>query len=196
MRPGMLVTLAGSWLVLSVMTQPLAGAGRQAYTQTSVSTSKPPEVIAEGRWQSTVTDAWTSAQAQAHLKIIEHFRQEGLAFERVPPIEELRPVLAKYWKATPEDKNFPDDVGMMHRIVLTVPVTPEIRAYMVQQDRLQRSQERMLFLGKALFVVVMMLAGVSGYLYLDEWTKGYAGWLWAGPILVIEVLALLACLLL
>jgi hypothetical protein len=191
----MLVTLAGSWLVLSVMTQPLAGAARQASAQTAPA-DKVPILKVEGRWQSTVTDAWSSAHAQAHLKIIEHFRQEGLALERVPPMDELRPVLAKYWKYTPEDKNFPDDVGLMHRIVLTVPVTPEIRDYMVEQDRLQRSQERMLFLGKALFVVVMMLAGVSGYLYLDEWTKGYAGWLWAGPILVIEVLVLIACLVL
>jgi hypothetical protein len=192
----MLVTLAGSWLVLSVMTQPLAGAARQANAQTAAPTGKLPEVTAEGRWQSTVQDAWTSAQAQAHLKIIEHFRHEGLAFERVPPMDELRPVLAKYWKVTPEDKNFPDDVGLMHRIVLKVPVTPEIRAYMQQQDRLQRSQDRMLFLGKVLFAVVMMLAGVSGYLYLDEWTKGYAGWLWAGPIIVIVVLVLTVCLVL
>ena len=69
MRPGMLVTLAGSWLVLSVMTQPLAGAARQASAQTAPA-DKVPILKVEGRWQSTVTDAWSSDQrvAQENLQ--------------------------------------------------------------------------------------------------------------------------------
>lgn len=194
MRPGMLLTLTASWLVLSVMTQPLAGAARQVSAQSAA--DRVPVLKVEGRWQSTVPDAWSSAHAQAHQAIVEHFRQEGLLVEHVPPMDELRPFLAKSWKPNREEKNFPEDVGLMHRIVLDIPVTSEIRAYVLQQDRLQRSEDRMVLLGKVLFFVVMMLGGVSSYLYLDEWTKGYAGWLWAGPIIVVEILVLIACLVL
>src|SRR5262249_15068913 len=123
----------------------------------------------EGRWQSTTQDAWLSAENQAQLALVDHFRQQGLSLERNPTSQELRPVLARSWKYLQEDKQF-DDVGMMHRIVLDIPVTPEVESFLVKQDRLQRSHERMIGLGKILAIFVVMLGGVAGYLYVDEWT--------------------------
>src|SRR5262249_19209282 len=152
MRPGMLLTLTGSWLVLSVMTQPLAGAARPVSAQTSSPNDKVAVVTVEGQWQSTVVDARLSAQAQVRDKVVEHLRGEGLVFERVPSMDELRPVLAKTWKEKLDNRNFPDNVGLMHHVTLEVPVTPELRSFVVHQNQLLRSQERMLLLGKVLFV--------------------------------------------
>jgi hypothetical protein len=169
MRPGMLLTLAGSWLVLTVMTQPLGAAKPTGMIVQPA--GKAPELTVEGRWQATLQDAQLSAETQAYGELRDYFQQRGV--EDVPPMSELRPLLTRYWKLEPEDKDFPDGVGRMHRFVLTIPVTPDLESFVVKQGRVLRAQERMLWLGKILAGLVLVLTVVAGYLYFDEWTKGY-----------------------
>jgi len=171
----MLLTLTLSWLALTVGTAPLAARTTRisATSGQSGKVNEVPVLKVEGRWQSTETDAWLSAEAQAQAMLADHFREEGLVFSKPATIQDLRPLLARQWKYTPESKIFPDGVGMMHRIVLEVPVTPDVRSFLIQRERDARVQERMLWLGKVLAVLVVLLTAATGYLRLDEWTKGY-----------------------
>jgi hypothetical protein len=179
----MILTLAGSWLVLTVMTQPLPAMGRRtAKQQAATANEKTPVLKVEGRWHATEADAWRSAETQARLELIKHFRQQGLALERAPRVEDLRPMLtgALSKKPDPEEKFF-EGVGLMQRYVIELPVTPAMRSYLIQQDRQQRSQERMIWLGKILAGLVVLLAAAACYFRLDEWTKGYyTTWLRVG----------------
>lgn len=172
MRPGMLLTLTLSWLALTIGTTPLA-AKTTRVSATAGSVNEVPVLKVEGRWQSTEPDAWRSAEVQVQSVLTDHFRDQGMVFRQQPTIQNLRPLLARQWKFTPESKIFPDGIGMMHRIVLEVPVTPEVRNFLIQRERDVRVQERMLWLGKIMAVLIVLLTAATGYLRLDEWTKGY-----------------------
>lgn len=192
MRPGMLLTLTLSWLALSVCTQPLSAKTTRV---SAGQTSEAPTLKVEGRWQSTEKDAWSSAEAQAQAELTDHFREQGIIFHTPATMPELRPLLAKQWKYTPESKIFPDGVGMMHRIVLEVPVTPEIRNYLLQRERDARVQERMIWLGKITAGLIVLLVAATGYLRLDDYTKGYfTTWLLLGVGAVVICGLVAVCL--
>ena len=209
MRPGMLLTLLSSWLVLMVMTRPLPAAKRPVPEPALL----PGETITlkvEGLWSSTEQEARQSAEEKAQVALQKHFREQGLAVEHLHAIVELRPVLARRGldlNYTSEEKTFPDGVGLMHWIVLEVPVTPEVRPFLVEHDAKLRAalvqlnaqlrgRERMIWLGKILAGLVVLLAAAAGYFRLDEWTKGYyTTWLRVGTAGFIgaSILLLLLC---
>lgn len=172
MRPGMLLTLTLSWLALHACTAPLA-AKTTRVNAANGKVNDVPVLKVEGRWHSTENDAWQSAERETHVVLTDYFREEGMVFHKPATMQDLRPLLAKQWKFTPESKIFPDGVGMMHRIVLEVPVTPEVRKFLIERERDARVQERMFGLGKLLAILVVVLTAATGYLRLDEWTKGY-----------------------
>jgi hypothetical protein len=169
----MLLTLAGCWFALSVMTQPLPAKAKATTAAQARAADKAQFLPVEGTWQTTEQDAWMSAQTQAQLALVDHYRQQGLMLARAPSVPELRQFLANYWQYQTETKDFPDGVGRMHRVVLEIPLNTKVRSYFVDQDRQQRTQERMMGLGKILAGVVVLLVAASGYFRLDEWTKGY-----------------------
>jgi hypothetical protein len=172
MRPGMLLTLAASWLVLSVTAEPLAAKTLRPPTAPAAD-QKPVELRIEGRWQSTVLEAWQSAEAQVQVALQEHLRQQGIAVERMPSMQELRPKLVSQWTLKPDEKLFPELDATMYRVTGGVPVTAELRKFVIDQDREFRAQGRMLWLGKILAGLVVLLTAGAGYFRLDEWTKGY-----------------------
>ena len=62
----------------------------------------------------------------------------------------------------------------MHWVELEIPVTPEIKAFLMQKERDRRVQERMLWLGRILAGVVVLLAAAAVYFRLDDATKALA----------------------
>jgi len=68
-------------------------------------------------------------------------------------------------------------------LILTIGITDRDYREMVNQDRVARSDLRMIFLGKVLAGLVAMLGAFAGYFRLEEATKGfYTAWLRLGAV--------------
>jgi hypothetical protein len=171
----MLLTLVSSWIFLTAMCQPTSAA-KPPRPEKVVPPGDYPTLRVEGLWKVTEQDAWKSAEEQTQVALLESFHNQGLTLERTPPLRDLRPALARQgleWKSTPETQPSSDEKVLMHRIVLEIPITPEVRALLLHHDREQRVKERMIWLGKILAGLVVLFAAGAVYFRLDEWTKGY-----------------------
>lgn len=147
----------------------------------------------EGTWQSTSEEAWQAVLSQAQAEIMQRLRQQGLAMNWKPSRDYIRARMVSNWHEETRDFN-EADVRLMHRIILDVQVSPSVQAEIKQHDRQELGQERMAWLAKLLVGVVVLLAGVAGYFFLDDWTKGYyTTWLrlGAGAIGVAAVAVML-----
>ena len=174
MRPGILLTLFSAWIVLTVTTAPV-----DAARPTTASTINPPDrgvvrLKVEGPPQPTLPEAWHAVEAQALEQLKQHLQEEGLPVTHMPAMAELRPLLARSWK--PEEKNrfFEYPVNQtMHWVTLEIPVMPELKGLLLQKEREYRMQARMLWIGRILAAVVVLLIATAGYFRLEDWTKGY-----------------------
>src|SRR5262245_17352992 len=128
----------------------------------------------EGRFKVDPEDADQDALDQAREKV-----QSSLPGIDWKPSTEWVQKLVK--KRTPESRTFDEQLGPMHRVRLEIELSPQARGEIVRLDREHRSQERMIWLAKALGMLVALMAGVAGYVHLDERTKGYyTNWLRLG----------------
>jgi hypothetical protein len=197
MRPGILLTMFATWIVLSVTTQPLSAA-RPAPPTGAVTTA--PErltrIKVEGAPQPTLQEAWQSAEAKALDELVKHFREQGLPVTRVPTMADLRPMLARHWKYKEDQKVFAEPVGqLMYWVSLDIPVVPEVQSFLIQKERDRRVQERMVWLGKILAGLVVVFAAGGLYFRLDDWTKGYyTTWLRLATVGFVGTCALLLLL--
>jgi len=135
------------------------------------SDSRRPTWTLEGRWMKTHEDAEQDALLEAQLRVSTYLRSLQPPVEFLPPLDYLDKHLVK--KKTEEVKDFEEQVGIMRRVQLEVEVSPGAARELVRMDRADRSHQRMFWLAKLLAGVVAALAAVSGYVHLDERTKGY-----------------------
>jgi hypothetical protein len=177
-RTAFLGCLAGmifSWLFLIVTTAPLSAA-RPPSTGPTTNPPGPnvPRLLVEGPPQSTLPEAWNAVQAKALEMLRQRFQEEGLPVAHMPTMPELRPLLARYWKPKEDNKYFPEPVNQtMHWVTIEIPLVPELKGLLIQKEREARMQERMLWVGRILAGVVVLLVAMAGYFRLEEWTKGY-----------------------
>jgi hypothetical protein len=133
---------------------------------------KPPAIFAiEGAWMKTVEDADQDALQEAQARVTVYLQNLKPPIDWVPPVDYVEKRLVK--KKRVETKDFKDDIGVMRREQVEVEVGPKAVREIVRLDREHRSQQRMLWLAKLLAGLVAALAAVSGYVHLDERTKGY-----------------------
>lgn len=131
----------------------------------------------EGAWMSNKADAVEDALVQAQLKVAGYLRAQNPPVEWTPSLSYIQTHLVKTQPWKEETKDF-DQIGRMYRVQLEVEVTQPELTKMVQLGREFRIQQRMFLLAKVLVGLVVLLTAVSGYLRLDEYTKGYyTGWL-------------------
>jgi hypothetical protein len=176
MRVGILLTLIGTWIMLTVTTQPLPAQVRVARSASIVVPDRTPPLKIEGPPRLTLQEAWQAVETDAVVSLVKHFQDQGMTLTHPPTMAELRPVLAglPQWKYTVEQKVFDNPVGqLMYWIVLEVPVTPEVKNFLAQKERERRVQERMFWLGRVLAGLIVLLAAAALYFRLDDWTKGY-----------------------
>lgn len=199
MRPAMLLTLVGAWLLMTGLTEPLPAAQSVRRTQGSwggqavVSSSKATLLRIEGDWQTSREEAFRKALEAAQEQVLAHLREQGWRVETRPTLQDVQTKMLRNQQE--EERTFDNDVGRLRRFVLEVQITPEVRDHLLKQDRELRTQQRMLWLGKVLSGLVIFLAAAAIYFRLDEWTKGYySTWLTvaAAGIILASLVVLLS----
>lgn len=171
---GCLSGMLGSWLFLSVTTAPLSAARPTSPPVVNPPDRSVPRLEVVGPRQLSLPEAWQAAEARAMEMLRERFQEEGLPVTHMPKMTELRPVLARYWKFEEKNEFRGEPVNQtVHWVTLEIPLVPELRGMLLQKEREARMQERMLWVGRILAGVVVLLVAVAGYFRLEDWTKGY-----------------------
>lgn len=135
----------------------------------------------EGTYAETREEAERDALAKARTSVEEYLRSLEPPVFWTPSQEYVNARLVKKRQEEPLDA--PDLGVVMRRVRLELEITPKDRADILQRDHRYQVEQRMLWLGKVMTILVALLAAVSGYVRLDEQTKGYySGWLRLGAV--------------
>jgi hypothetical protein len=157
-----------------------------------------------GEYQTTLEDAMHKALSLAQTTVQSYLRSQDPPVYWVPSLRYVQDRLVKDRKTDVTD--FGGSVGTMHRVTLTVKVTPEAwkdiaqqdrdhGRQIIQQEREEQAKDRMLWLGKILTALVLLLAAVAGYTRLDNLTLGNVVRYTPIAVLFVGVLAALMILL-
>jgi hypothetical protein len=124
----------------------------------------------------TLEDAKRNALKNAALELTDFLQEQTPPIEWVPSPEFVWRQLKLDWS---EDKVRADpDLVEIHEVELKVEATGKDRDQILQHARHFRVEQRMVWLGWILGGMVLVLAGIAGYIRVDEWSKGYyAAWL-------------------
>lgn len=176
MRPGMLLTLVPTWVVLLTLTEPITAAV-QAVNDRGNATATYPVLKIEGKPKTTSQEAWQSAEADARAALIEYRRNAGGMLERVPA-QRLSRLLAQYWKPTERTEYFAEPVGRQMyiyeiRIPLSARLVQELEQIENEEGRRFLAQQRVVGVGKILAGLLLLLTAATCYFRLEESTKGY-----------------------
>jgi hypothetical protein len=139
----------------------------------------------EGRGQNK-KEAKREAVRKAWKAVVDYLRSLDPPVEWTPSLAYVGHRLGEGTRRPEKDVKVLPDTTVQYwtwPLAITADDLDEMR----YQDRKDRMGERMLFLGKILAGILVLLIVVAGYVRLDEWTKGYyTGWLrLAGGILVL-----------
>jgi hypothetical protein len=179
MRVALIASLILSGLTIVQVRAHRMAVKSQAATAFDVQTNEEKSVhwTVEGTWEKNKTDAIEEALVKAQEKVTAYLRGQNPPVEWTPSLPYIQTHLVKTQPWKEETKDF-DQIGRMYRVQLEVEVTPSDLTKMVHWGREFRVHQRMFILAKVLAGLVVLLAAVSGYLRLDEYTKGYyTGWL-------------------
>jgi len=173
---------------------PIGGKGVPGARVLDISDLKGAAWRVTGDYQTSLEDARHMAFTLAQTTIYHHLRTQEPPVQWVPPLSYVYKWLVKLPRT--ETTDFGGSVGVMYRVTLEVQLTPEAWKEIAQREREARAEGRMLWLAKLLAAVVVLLAAVTGYLRLDDLTKGYlTHWLRAAAVFV-GVVALFCLMLL
>src|SRR5579871_3828894 len=139
---------------------------------------EPWRITAEGQGE-TKADARRNALEKAAKQFQDEVRGMEPPVEWRPPADYLETQLRDrlLWQEEPA-KTFPDPVGRMERVKLSVEVTDRDRQEIRRLDQQVRREGRLLLVAEILAGLLVFLTAVAGYIRLDEWSKGYyTGWL-------------------
>ncbi len=159
--------------------------------------AKPAEVVeftipVEGGWKETSDEAWQSALEKAQVELLLFFQKRDPDFRWKPDGEYIRKNLVSETSDEEEVKDFKDKdprLGWMHRVQLKLQVSRRDKEEILRRDRDYRrhledhqrkliAEYRLYGMGRGFAVFVAVLAGIGGYIRLDELTKGYyTNWL-------------------
>jgi hypothetical protein len=140
-----------------------------------------------GTWQKTKEDALQAALEKAQEELLSFFQNRDPSFLWKPDLDYIRTKLVKGTAEESKDfrKDFNDThVGLMHRATLELQISRREREFMrsrghdyrrelQDKQRMLIAEYRMHGLSKFFGAAVALLAGLGGYIRLDELTKGY-----------------------
>lgn len=127
----------------------------------------------------TEDDAYQSALRKAQKDLVAYLRAQSPPIRWTPTLDELGRVahLTKEGRM----KDFGKDVGLMYEAHVRVDLTSQDRALIGERDRSEQLEDRVSAALRVLLGAVVVLAGVAGYVRLDDWSKGYyTNWLRVG----------------
>src|SRR5581483_12294498 len=132
-------------------------------------------------------DARQMALKQGQNKLEDFLAEQEPPFVWRPSLHYIDKNLVKERKEGFKDI---EDVGQVKEQTLTIEVSRNDFREMANQDRVARSDLRMIFLGKVLAGLVAAFGAFAGYFRLEEATKGfYTAWLRMGAIGLVAVVA-------
>jgi hypothetical protein len=154
----------------------------------AVEIHNPTPIVPDASWTGhgvgiTLESARQSALIDAYHQFLEYLKDQNPPIEWSPASPDfVLQHLKTEWK---EEKIREDDeiaklrkLPTTYETTLAVAVLPKHREAILKLDQRYHSEQRMLWLGQVLGCVIALLAGIAGYVRLDEWTKGYySGWL-------------------
>jgi hypothetical protein len=141
----------------------------EALTETTAQDSKVLKSWDIKRAQGTSRDeAIQKGLAEAQKKLIEFLREQSPSIAWVPTPEYIREQMVKHI----DDKPYDTGVGVNPAVDMRVEVRANQVAEMRKIDHRMRVNGRLESMGRLLAIVVAALAGVSGYIRADLWSKG------------------------
>jgi hypothetical protein len=152
---------------------------------------RPPWTV-EGGPSPSRAAAIDEALSQAQRKVRAYLYSLNPSLDWTPSLSYIQNKLVRQdWKEETKEIEILGEKKSTYRVVMQVEVTPDTRRDMLQQARGFLVQQRMIWLGKILAVLVVLLAAVAGYLRLDESTKGfYTTWLRVAAVGLVAVVGL------
>jgi hypothetical protein len=143
-------------------------------------TPKPPEAVPLASWTiptkfgETKEKALEKALKDAQNHLIVFLREQSPPIAWKPPLEYVRDWLVK--EVTPREKEVGTD--KVPGVDVVVQLNSDQLAAIRKLDQNERLEGRLATLAKLLAGFVAGLMALSGYIRLDEWSKGYyTGWL-------------------
>jgi hypothetical protein len=191
MRPAWLGSLVIVAVAAGALQAPAQSVRSVTVTRDGVITNKKEpdfSLTVTGSFHKESQDAEESALKRAQAELFTYLRKLSPSVEWKPDLEYIRKNLVK--KREEDLQDFKDkDIGLMRQMVLHLEVSSRQSTEMLRLDREYRAkwrdeyrrlvaEFRMAGLAKVIGGLVAFLAGVAGYIRLDELTKGYyTNWL-------------------
>ena len=168
-------------LALAGCAQRAPGAsGTQPTTRTPGVVKEFPDVLGRGRDQQ---EAEADAVKKAEVMLENFLHGLNPPLEWVPPPGFVRLSLFKGEPVRVEEEDQTVEGFRVKCWKWTLALTAEDWDRIFNLDRQARAERRMVHLGQFLAGIVALLAVVTGYIRLDEYTKGYyTGWLRLGAV--------------
>jgi hypothetical protein len=126
----------------------------------------------DGGYHTKREDAWDDALLAASRKFANFMEDKHPEIAWTPSPEFVR----KLVKSSREETQTPETVAdspLLYRIHLDVELNAENQKEVEKAAREFHIQARMLFLGRWLGALILLLGGIAGFIRVDDWAKGY-----------------------
>lgn len=144
-------------------------------------------------WHKNHDDAWNDALKVAQSEIEKVWRSWRPEFAWTPSIAYVERRFVR--ESRQEPKDFPNEVGPMVRVNLRVEINRADYRDMVKSARRAAAEKRLTLSAFLLAGCVAFLTFFSGYLHLNDWTKGYyTRWLRLGAGVAIALAGVILAL--
>lgn len=137
--------------------------------------------VAGKDYHRTHDEAWQDALQEARSEVAALLRRTQPQLHWTPPLSFVEQRLVK---EESETESPPDpDVGIMRQVELRLEISNRDYQEMVQMARRDLIPWRLLTLAKCFAGLLAVLTAFTGYVRLEEWTKGYyTAWLRLGAL--------------
>jgi hypothetical protein len=181
----LVLTLVGCGLWLGTARGQELAWGFKSHRRAGRTTAAPEAVkritVVKG-WGEDQERAKFHAATKVRAQVEQYLRSQAPGLEWIPPLAYIeRHLLKDPPERRPEKDTAEEDGRPVRCWEWTVAISQQDWNDILRHDNDRRVHHRLGLLGRILAAVVALLAVVTGYIRLDDWTKGYyTGWLLAG----------------
>jgi hypothetical protein len=127
----------------------------------------------DGGYHTKREDAWDDALLAASRKFGNYMEDKHPEIAWTPSPEFVRKNLVKTSREETQTPETVADSPLLYRIHLDVELNAENQKEVEKAAREFHIQARMLFLGRWLGALILLLGGIASYIRVDDWAKGY-----------------------
>ena len=127
----------------------------------------------DGGYHTKREEAWDDALLAASRKFANYMEDKHPEIGWTPSPEFVRKNLVKSSREETQTPETVADSPLLYRIHLDVELNADNQKEVEKAAREFHIQARMLFLGRWLGALILLLGGIAGFIRVDDWAKGY-----------------------